>query len=136
VADKIIEKVFPSDPELLPEIETFVMDIAKDYNLDEDKHNALALSVAEAASNSMLHGNKLDINKKVQVTINISDKKMIVKFKDEGEGFDRASVPDPTAPENILKDSGRGIHIMSTFLDDLRYEFSSEGTTAILELSL
>ena len=136
MADKIIEKVFPSDPELLPEIETFVMDIAEEYNLDEDKHNALALSVAEAASNSMLHGNKLDINKKVEVTINISDNKMIVKFKDEGEGFDRASVPDPTAPENILKDSGRGIHIMSTFLDDLRYEFSSEGTTAILELSL
>lgn len=136
MAERVIEKIFPTDPELLPEIEDFIVQIAKECNLSEDKHNALALSVAEAASNSMVHGNKLDSTKKVIVTIVIDETKMILKFTDQGSGFDPKSVPDPTAPENILKDSGRGIHIMTTFLDDLRYEFTPEGTTAILEISL
>ncbi|KAB2846474.1 MAG: hypothetical protein F9K45_01815 [Melioribacteraceae bacterium] len=62
--EKIFTKEFPSDPDLLTEIEEFVIGIAEELNLSKDKYNNLALSVSEAASNSMVHGNKLDIEKK------------------------------------------------------------------------
>ncbi|MEW6703103.1 MAG: ATP-binding protein [Bacteroidota bacterium] len=133
---KIYEREIASDPELLPELEEFIIEIAHRANLSKDKLNSLALSFSEAASNSIVHGNKLDKNKKVKITVKVDDKKMIVIIKDEGRGFNINTVPDPTKPENILKDSGRGIHIMRSFLDDLRYNFTPTGTEVILELAL
>ena len=129
-------KVFPSDPEYLPEIETFVLNTARENNVDKEKFNSLALSTAEAASNSILHGNKNDPQKKVEIKITFTDKIMRIIFKDEGKGFEPDNVPDPTTPENILKESGRGIHIMKSYLSSLSYNFTPDGTEAILEMRL
>lgn len=136
LSEQIFTKEFPSDPDLLPEIEEFIIEIADKINLDKDKHNNLAISVSEAASNSMVHGNKLDINKKVLITVKVSDDHMEIIFKDEGKGFVLDKVPDPTKPENILKESGRGIHIMKNFIDELKYNFTPSGTEAILVIRL
>ncbi|MBI9071617.1 MAG: ATP-binding protein [Melioribacteraceae bacterium] len=125
-------KQYPSNPELLPEIEEFVIEIARKAGIKEDQLDNLALAVAEASSNSILHGNKMDKNKKIKITFNIHDDKYEIIFKDEGTGFIVEDVPDPTIPENILKENGRGIHIMNTFLDDLKYNFTDDGTEAIL----
>ncbi|MCX6171024.1 MAG: ATP-binding protein [Ignavibacteriales bacterium] len=134
--DNVYVKEVPSDPDLLPQLEEFIMGLAVRSHLSDDKLNSLALSFAEAASNSIVHGNKLDKNKKVKITVLVNDKSMIVTIKDEGKGFNIKTVPDPTLPENILKDSGRGIHIMRSFLDNLRYNFTPTGTETILEISL
>ena len=136
LSDKIYTKEIPSDPELLPELEHFIVDLAVKSNLRDDKLNNLALSFSEAASNSVVHGNKFDKNKKVKITVRINEKTMTIIIKDEGKGFDINTVPDPTKPENILKDSGRGIHIMRSFLNDLRYNFTPTGTETILEINL
>lgn len=130
------KKVIPSDPNYLPEVEEFVIEIAKQAGLSNNKIHNLALSVAEASSNSIIHGNKRDINKNVTIEVMYDDKNFEVSLHDEGFGFDISKVPDPTEPENILKDSGRGIHIMKSFLDDLRYEFSEKGTTVTLLIKL
>ncbi|PKL83438.1 MAG: ATP-binding protein [Ignavibacteriae bacterium HGW-Ignavibacteriae-3] len=134
--EKIYTKEISSDPELLPELEKFIVELATRSNLRDEKLNNLALSFSEAASNSVVHGNKLDKNKKVKIIVKVNDEKMTVIIKDEGKGFDIKTIPDPTKPENILKDSGRGIHIMRSFLDDLRYNFTPSGTETILEISL
>ncbi len=134
--EKVYKKEIPSDPELLPELDDFVMDIAKSAGLSEDKFNNLSLSFSEAASNSIVHGNRKDPNKKISITVKVSDSQMKIIIKDEGKGFDIANVPDPTKPENILKDSGRGIHIMRSFLDDLYYNYTPNGTETILVLNL
>ena len=136
MSEKIYEKEIASDPDLLPELEEFIVELAMKSNLRDDKLNSLALSFSEAASNSVVHGNKFDKNKKIKITVRVNEKKMIVTIKDQGKGFNISSVPDPTKPENILKDSGRGIHIMRSFLDDLRYNFTPTGTETILEISL
>lgn len=130
------KKVFKSDPELLPHIEEFVINLAIEANINENKLNNLALSVAEASSNSMIHGNNADPNKNVLVEIIYDDDTFSVKFKDEGEGFNVTEVPDPTAPENILKDHGRGIHIMRSFLDDIKFNFTPNGTEVTLVIGL
>jgi len=134
--ENVYVKEIPSDPDLLPQLEDFIMELAIKSHLSDDKLNNLALSFSEAASNSIVHGNKLDKNKKVKITVHVDEKSMIVTIKDEGKGFNIKAVPDPTRPENILKDSGRGIHIMRSFLDDLRYNFTPTGTETILEISL
>jgi serine/threonine-protein kinase RsbW len=136
LSEQIFEKVVQSDPEILPELEEFIIGIAEKYNLDKNKFNNLVLSFSEAVSNSMEHGNKLDKSKKVYIKVKVDSEKMTIIIKDEGNGFDLKSVPDPTKQENILKDSGRGIHIMKSFLDNLRYNFTSTGTEVILEINL
>ncbi len=134
--ETIFKKEIPSDPELMPEVEKFVIETAEEINLNEDKFNNLSLAVAEAISNSMKHGNKNDKSKRVLITIKADNEKMIVTLKDEGEGFDPTTIPDPTKPENILKDSGRGIHIIRSLVDAVKFNFTPEGTEIILELSL
>jgi serine/threonine-protein kinase RsbW len=136
LSEQIFEKVVQSDAELLPELEEFIIDIAERYNLDKNKFNNLVLSFSEAVSNSIEHGNKLDKSKKVFIKVMVDNEKMTISIKDEGPGFELKSVPDPTKPENILKDSGRGIHIMKSFVDNLHYNFTSTGTEVILEINL
>ncbi len=134
MTQKIYHKTISSDPEILPEVEEFIINIAEENKIDEKHFTNLALSVAEAVSNSVLHGNKLDKNKSVSIDVIIDHdlKKMVIKLKDQGDGFNIKKVPDPTAPENILKDSGRGIHIMRSFLTKLEYNFTDSGTETIL----
>ena len=136
MAEKVYKRVVPSDPDLLPELEEYIINIAEELNLDDTKINNIALSFSEAISNCMKHGNRFDKSKTVTIIVTITESKLIILLKDEGKGFNLDAVPDPTKPENILKDSGRGIHIMKNFLDDLRYNFTPQGTEVILEISL
>ncbi|MEW5842268.1 MAG: ATP-binding protein [Bacteroidota bacterium] len=136
MSEKVYVKEVPTDPDLLPELEEFIIEIAQKSNLNKDKFNSLALSFSEAASNSFLHGNKLDKKKKIKITVKVNEEKITLIIKDEGKGFNINTVPDPTKPENILKDSGRGIHIMRSFLDELKYNFTPTGTETILIISL
>lgn len=134
--NKVYKKEISSDPDNLPLLEEFIINVAKEINLSVEKLNNLTLSVSEAASNGILHGNKLDRNKKLKVKVEINSSKMTVSIKDEGNGFNPVIVPDPTRPENIFKESGRGIHIMKSFLDELKYNFTATGTETILVLSI
>ncbi|MEE9430139.1 MAG: ATP-binding protein [Melioribacteraceae bacterium] len=129
---KSYTKTYKSNPKFLPEIEDYVFDIVKQTKISNEKLNNLEMATAEAAANCMLHGNKNDKKKNVEVNIFIETDKIIVKFKDEGKGFKIKNVPDPTQPENILKTSGRGLHIMKSLLDDLKYNFTPSGTEVIL----
>ena len=134
--EKIYNKSFPSNPELLPDIEDYIVGIASTIDMSEENLNKLALAVAEAASNAIMHGNKANHNKLLKLTIKINSNRIQLIFKDEGKGFDPAKVPNPTTPENILKTHGRGLHIMNTFLDDLTYNFLPDGTETILTINL
>jgi serine/threonine-protein kinase RsbW len=126
--DKAFKKIVRSDPNLIPEVDEFVFDNIKSLNFDEGVLSNLSLALSEALSNAMVHGNKLDPKKDVIICLKFSDDELVISIKDEGNGFDPDSVPDPTKPENILKDSGRGIHIMRSFIEKVKYNFSSTGT--------
>ena len=127
-----IKKTYESDRRVLPELERFFMNVFKDLNLPEQKYNSLILALSEASSNAIKHGNKNDSNKKVNIEIIIDEKKIEILIKDEGSGFDPSVIPDPTEPENLLKESGRGLYIIKSFVDDFFYEFLPDGTVAHL----
>ncbi len=123
-----------SDPNNLITVEEFVNYFAKDLGLDNDRLSALLLAVTEATTNAIIHANKCDINKLVTVDVEVDKSKIIIKIKDEGEGFDPSKIPDPTQPENLLKDSGRGLYLMRIYMDELNYNITPSGTETILTL--
>lgn len=97
-------------------------------NFNEEEKDSLAIAVTEAVNNAIIHGNKKDIKKKVRVKFVLQENKLVVTVKDEGKGFDPDSISDPLAPENLLKESGRGIFILSTLMDEVKFNFRKNGT--------
>jgi len=125
-----------SDPRQLITVEEFVNYVAKELNLDEEKLPGVLIAVTEATTNAIIHGNKKDIDKKVSIDIDKIDNALLIKVKDEGKGFDPEEIPDPTTPDNLLKDSGRGLYLMKFFCDKINYNFTPEGMETILTISL
>lgn len=125
-----------SDPNNLITVEEFVNYFAKDLGLKDEQLSALLLAVTEATTNAIVHANKCDLSKLVSVDAHIEDSKLIIKVKDEGKGFDPTKIPNPTEPENLLKDSGRGVYLMRVYMDEVKYNITTTGTETILILHL
>jgi serine/threonine-protein kinase RsbW len=91
----------------------------------------MEVAVRESVINAIKHGNRNDPQKQVFVEFitrpDTDPDEMVVTIRDEGEGFDPDDLPDPLAPENLLKSSGRGIFFMRSFMDDVRIERAKEG---------
>jgi serine/threonine-protein kinase RsbW len=125
-----------SDPNNLITVEEFINYFAKDLGLDDEKLNGLLLSITEATTNAIVHGNKGDRKKNVYIDVNASDSILTIVVRDEGVGFDPSEVPDPTHPDNLLKDSGRGLYLMRVYMDELHYNHTPTGTETILKLKI
>jgi serine/threonine-protein kinase RsbW len=126
---KIISKI-----ENLRKVEKLVDELSSDYNISADVYGNILIAALEAANNAILHGNKLDEKKFVNITVIMEMQKLSIKIDDEGNGFDYKNVPDPTAPENIENVNGRGIFLMEKLSD--RIEFTRNGATVELEFNL
>jgi serine/threonine-protein kinase RsbW len=126
---KIVSKI-----ENLRKVEKLVDDLSTEYNISADIYGNILIAALEAANNAILHGNKLDENKTVDILVRIEENKLKIRIEDEGNGFDYKNVPDPTAPENIENVNGRGIFLMEKLSD--RLEFSRNGATVELEFNI
>lgn len=125
-----------SDPNNLITVEEFVNYFAKDLGLSDEQLSVLLLAVTEATTNAIIHANKCDINKLVKIHAHIENSKLIVKVKDEGKGFDPSKLPNPTEPENLLKDSGRGVFLMKVYMSEVKYNITPSGMETILILNI
>jgi serine/threonine-protein kinase RsbW len=106
--------------------------VAAQAGIDEDTRSGVSMAVREAMINAVLHGNNYDPSKRVNLTLEQNGKELIVTIIDEGHGFVPEEVPDPLAPENLLKESGRGIFLMRAFMDEVRFRKLNPGTEIIL----
>ena len=91
-------------------------------------HNFLAkeifgirLALDEAIVNGIKHGHKFDATKRLHLAYIITNGKLHVDITDEGPGFDPAAVPDPLADENLDKVSGRGLFLMSSYMESVQF---------------
>lgn len=98
----------------------------------EEEVQRISMAVREGVVNAVLHGNKYDPNKKVRVSFENSHDAIVIRISDEGAGMDLESVPDPLAPENLLRTSGRGIFLMRAFMDEVRVNNLNPGTEIIM----
>ena len=89
-----------------------------------DKSNfEIELALREAIANGIVHGNREDPSKRVYVCCRCTTAGDVsITVQDEGEGFDVERVPNPTAPENLFRGSGRGIYLMNTLMDEVHFE--------------
>lgn len=93
----------------------------------------IILALVEGVVNSIKHGNKSDLKKKVSVSLTLEKNIFKIIIEDMGNGFNLDSVVDPTLEENLPKRSGRGIFIMQNIMDKVRYEFYENRTILTME---
>ncbi len=89
------------------------------------------MAVREAVTNAVMHGNRQDEAKTVEVSLKSLPGAIEITVRDQGKGFDTESVPDPTDPQNLLKTSGRGILFIRTFMDEVEWSRHPQGGTVI-----
>ncbi len=118
----------------LDRIETFVNEIGSLIGIKGDLRHHIMLVLTEAVTNAILHGNKQNKSKSVELEAKITPRRLILSVQDEGDGFDPESIPNPIEKENLLKSSGRGIWLIHEFAD--KVSFSDNGRKITIEFKL
>jgi serine/threonine-protein kinase RsbW len=121
-----------STMESVGEMEAAAERLAKEADLDEDQTFHITMAVREATVNAVLHGNEYDPARQVQVTFEVTDVDFIFTITDEGRGFDPDHLPDPLAPENLLRGTGRGIFLIRSLMDEVHFRQLHPGTELTL----
>lgn len=122
----VLEEIgVPSDFDHLANVEGLIDRICNTTGVSEDNYGNVLIAVTEAFNNAVVHGNSGDGSKEVHVKVAQNDEELCFVVKDQGPGFDFNNVIDPTAPENIEKENGRGIYLMRHLADEV--EFDNDG---------
>ncbi|MDR3742071.1 MAG: ATP-binding protein [Terracidiphilus sp.] len=114
------------------EIEAAAEKLAAEAGMDEDERFRFTMAIREAAVNAVLHGNDYDPSKRVTASLQNTGKSLIITIADEGKGLDPDSLPDPLAPENLLRGTGRGIFLIRSFMDEVHFRQLNPGTELTL----
>lgn len=107
-------------------------DWAERAGFDEDTIPHISMAVREAAINAVLHGNSYDKSKQIKASFEITPDSLVIHVADQGGGLDPDGIPDPLAPENILRGSGRGIFLIRSFMDEVHFRQLHPGTELTL----
>jgi serine/threonine-protein kinase RsbW len=128
-----VERLLDSTLDSVDQAEELTAATAQRAGFDEDDLMKIGMAIREAMVNAVVHGNQYNQNKRVRFSLSLTADRFTITIADEGVGFDFAHIPDPLAPENLLRTSGRGIFLMRSFMDavDLRH-LESGGTEVTL----
>ncbi|MGD0467604.1 MAG: ATP-binding protein [Terriglobales bacterium] len=102
--------------------------MAAEAGFDDEEVMKISMAVREAAVNAVLHGNAYDPCKKVTLAFERTPHDLVIVIRDQGKGLDPGKIPDPLAPDNLLKTSGRGIFLIRSFMDVVEIHPSHTGT--------
>jgi serine/threonine-protein kinase RsbW len=102
-------------------VEKLIDEMSAECNLSSVIYGNILIATLEATNNAIMHGNKLDEKKQVQINCVLDNDELKISIKDQGNGFDFHSIPDPTAPENIENINGRGVFLMEKLSDKLSF---------------
>ena len=116
---KTVQQVFDSTLESVDHAERMALDMARESGFDEADLDRIGMSVRECMVNAVVHGNRYNSHKKVQFSVSRTPESFTIRIADQGEGFDPGELPDPVEGENLFRQSGRGIFLMKTFMDEL-----------------
>ena len=110
-------------------IENAIDEITGAVGVNQDNYGKILVATLEAVNNAITHGNRADPQKMVDVEISFDNNEMIIIVTDEGPGFNPASIPDPTLPENIEELSGRGVFLMKKLADSISFNEKGNSVT-------
>jgi len=104
---------------------SMILSAMDDLGYVDESIRKMKIILTELFANAIYHGNQGDHSKRVIIGHIIDKKRVTISILDEGAGFDPALVPDPTLPENLVKDCGRGLYIVKNYADSM--EFNQTG---------
>lgn len=132
-ATETVERLLESTLDSVDKAEELASGAAQRAGFEEEDLMKIGMAIREAMVNAVVHGNQYNRNKHVRFALSLTAERFRAVISDEGSGFDFAHIPDPLAPENLLRTSGRGIFLMRSFMDavDLRH-LESGGTEVTL----
>lgn len=110
-------------------IENAIDEVTNTVGINQDNYGKILVATLEAVNNAITHGNKANPQKIVDVEISFDNNEMIITVTDEGLGFNPASIPDPTMPENIEELSGRGVFLMRKLADSISFNEKGNSVT-------
>ena len=112
----------PADPAAIATVTDGVTQVLQEKRWPEEDVIAVELALQEAVANAIRHGCKGDPSKQLQCSVSVSESgEVVITVRDPGCGFDPATVPDPLAPQNMLKSSGRGIFLINGLMDEVNF---------------
>jgi serine/threonine-protein kinase RsbW len=127
----IVRLEFTSAFEMLDFVQVVSDHMARDVGLDDDSLHWVGVAIRESVINAIKHGNRNDAAKHVFIEFETATKadvpELLIRVRDQGEGFDPDTVANPLDPENLLKSSGRGIFLIRNFMDDVQLRRAPEG---------
>jgi serine/threonine-protein kinase RsbW len=126
-----VERFLDSTLDSVDSAEELAVGMAQRAGMDEDELMKIGMAIRESVVNAVVHGNRYNAHKKIRFAVVSNGQQFIVRIGDEGEGFDFNSIPDPLAPENLLRTSGRGIFLIRSFMDDFQMRHLESGGTEV-----
>ena len=121
-ATRVFSEAISSQIEMVEPVVSRALQVMAEQGCVDGESAAVELALREALANAILHGNKAEPKKRVQLDCyHESDGSLLLVVQDEGQGFDPAAVRDPTRPENLYRTVGRGIYLIKHFMDEVEY---------------
>ena len=134
-----VELTAPSRQEYLDRFQDFC-DRLIDSRLDDRAKNELKIAVQEMGQNAIEWGNQLQADRLIRLSYKLEAERILIRIADEGEGFNRESVPDPTNDPIAMiekreelgkRPGGFGIHLVGKVMDNMTY--NTRGNVVTLE---
>ena len=118
----VVDKIsIPSEFGSISKVETLIDSICSKLSINEDYYGNVLIAVTEAVNNAIQHGNGQNTDLNVDVAVGDKETDFCFSVQDQGEGFEFDDLPDPTAPENIEKEHGRGIFLMRSLAEEVEF---------------
>jgi serine/threonine-protein kinase RsbW len=116
---RVVEVDIPSDVRLIEKVvELVCLECERMAFAQRQLSFNVPVALTEAISNAILRGNRDDPAKFVHIRAEVDALRLVVEVADEGPGFDlEASSIDPTTPENLGREDGRGLFLMRKLMD-------------------
>ncbi|HEY6952192.1 MAG TPA: ATP-binding protein [Bacteroidota bacterium] len=130
------EMTCKSNPKEIAKVEKFLARVNKKAHLDDGTTYRLLVATTEAVNNAILHGNKSDPRKLVRISCSLEHHILTMTVQDSGKGFDPSGLANPLAEENLLKESGRGIFLIRSLIDEVNFRIRKNGTSVIMKMDL
>jgi len=121
-----------STPSQIHVVEEALEKFGREFGLSENDIEDFGIATTEMVNNAIRHGNRNDPSRMVHVKFCKFENQVRVVVRDDGGGFDPEAIADPLEPENLYKESGRGIFIVRMLMDDVKFNFTDTGTEVIL----
>jgi anti-sigma regulatory factor (Ser/Thr protein kinase) len=84
-------------------------------------------ALAEALANAIRYGTGENPDRVVRIRVELGRDVVRIHVTDDGDGFDTSLRPDPTRPENLEREDGRGLFVIRHLVDDVAFNEKGNG---------